>query len=93
MHRVGSRELKNRLGRYLRAVRKGRSLLVTYRGKPVAKLMPAHEETPAQLFFEAKVRKLEAEGLLRLAKRPLGRFRPVKAKGKPASRIIREDRR
>jgi prevent-host-death family protein len=37
---VGARELKVRLGRYLRRVRQGQRLVVTDRGEPVAELRP-----------------------------------------------------
>jgi prevent-host-death family protein len=93
MQKVGSREFKNRLGRYLRAVRSGQTLLVTDRGKPVAKVSPPDQGSDPQLTFAEILKKLEAEGKIRLPKRPLGRFRPVKIKGKPASQTILEDRR
>jgi antitoxin (DNA-binding transcriptional repressor) of toxin-antitoxin stability system len=38
MYTVGTRELKDRLTHYLRLVRKGTTLIVTDRGKPVAGL-------------------------------------------------------
>jgi len=93
MQRVGSREFKNRLGRYLRAVRNGQTLLVTDRGKPVAKVSPPEQDSDSQPTFADVLKKLEAEGKIRLPKRPLGRFRPVKIKGKSASQTILEDRR
>jgi prevent-host-death family protein len=37
---VGARELKTRLGTYLRQVRRGATLVVTERGEPVAELRP-----------------------------------------------------
>ena len=37
---VGARELKARLGSYLRRVRQGQTLVVTDRGQPVAELRP-----------------------------------------------------
>ncbi len=40
MEQVGVRELKNRLAHYLRTVRKGQAIIVTKRGKPVARLVP-----------------------------------------------------
>lgn len=40
MERVGARELKDRLAYYLRAVRQGRTVVVTVRGEPVARLVP-----------------------------------------------------
>lgn len=40
MESVGVRELKNRLSHYLNTVRQGKNIVVTVRGKPVARLMP-----------------------------------------------------
>lgn len=91
MQSIGSREFKNRMGRYLRAVRAGRTLIITDRGKPVAKLAPPND-APLETGLQARLRELEAQGLIRLAKGPLGKFRPVKIKGKPASQTIIEDR-
>ncbi len=93
MQRVGSRELKNRLGRYLRAVRKGDTLLITDRGKPVAKLAPANRTARVDSVLLEKLQELEAKGLIRLGRKPLRKFRPAKVRGKLASQIIIEDRR
>ncbi len=93
MRRVGSREFKNRLGRYLRAVRNGQTLLITDRGEPVAKVCPPEQDSDSQLTFTDVLKKLEAEGKIRLAKRPLGKFRAVPSRGKSASQMIIEDRR
>ena len=40
MKTVGSRELKNHLGAYLRQVREGMTIIVTDRGRPIAELSP-----------------------------------------------------
>jgi prevent-host-death family protein len=93
MQRVGSREFKNRLGRYLLAVRKGQTLLVTDRGKPVAKVSPPDENGDSELTFSDVLKKLEAEGKIRLPKRPLRKFRAVPTRGRLASQMIIEDRR
>jgi prevent-host-death family protein len=93
MQKVGSRELKNRLGRYLRAVRAGQSLIITSRGKSVAKLAPPDDATLKENGLMERLKELEARGLIRLAKGRLGKFRAVKIKGKPASQTIIEDRR
>lgn len=93
MRKVGSREFKNRLGQYLAAVRKGQSLLITDRGRPVAKLCPLDpEETDADP-LHARLLELEAQGLIRLAKEPLGPFKAVRSRGKLASEMLLEDRR
>ncbi len=93
MQRVGSREFKNRLGRYLRAVRQGQTLLITDRGEPVAKVCPPEQENDSQATFADVLKKLEAEGKIRLPKRPLRKFRAVPSRAKPASQMIIEDRR
>jgi prevent-host-death family protein len=93
MQTVGSREFKNRLGRYLLAVRRGKTLLVTDRGKPVAKVCPPDRDGSSELTVDDLLKKLDAEGKIRLAKRPLGKFKAVPSRGKSASRMILEDRK
>lgn len=93
MRTVGSREFKNRMGRYMKAVRQGQSLLLTERGKPVAKVVPPDPEPSAELSLTDILKKLEAEGKIRLAKRPLSKFRAIPSRGKSASQMILEDRR
>ncbi|MDH7485627.1 MAG: type II toxin-antitoxin system prevent-host-death family antitoxin [Anaerolineae bacterium] len=40
METVGARELKDRLAYYLQTVRSGKTVVVTIRGEPVARLVP-----------------------------------------------------
>jgi prevent-host-death family protein len=91
MKTVGSRELKNRLGRYLGMVGKGETIIVTDRGKPVARLLPPEPETGKDNGMDDLLRRLEAEGHLRRGTRPFKRFKPIRVKGKPMSQIILED--
>jgi len=92
MKTVGSRELKNRLGRYLGLVRRGETIIVTDRGKTVARLVPPSPQQEGAVGLDEFLKQLEAEGHLRLGTRPFKRFKPIKIKGKPASQIILEDR-
>jgi len=92
MKTVGSRELKNRLGRYLGMVGKGETIIVTDRGKPVARLLPPEPEVKAADSAEDFLRCLEADGHLRRGTRPFKRFKPIRVKGKPMSQMIIEDR-
>ena len=66
MQRVGARELKDRLAFYLRTVRQGATVVVTMRGKPVARLVPIsgrnEKSFPPEL--EDRMWELTAEGLL-----------------------------
>ena len=89
---VGSRELKTRLGAYLKRVRGGETILVTDRGEPVAELRPL---PPSEDDDTAVLRKLAAKGLITLGTGgPLTRFTPIRPKGggSPASEAISKDR-
>jgi len=92
MRTVGSRELKNRLGRYLGLVGKGETIIVTDRGKPVARLVPPSPDREEPVGLEEVLQQLEAEGHLRRGTRPFKRIKPIRIKGKPASQIVLEDR-
>ena len=87
---VGARELKTRLGTYLRRVQEGHSLIVTERGRPVAELRPVQVEDSSE---EARLEELIALGeVTRESKAPLAPFRPVAIEGKALSATIIEDR-
>lgn len=92
MKTVGSRELKNRLGRYLALVGKGETIIVTDRGRPVAHIVPPSPERGNANGLDEILRQLEAEGHLRRGTGRFKRFKPVPLKGKPLSRMILEDR-
>ena len=92
MRTVGSRELKNRLGRYLGLVGRGETIIVTDRGKPVARLVPPEPEPETTYSVRDLLKRLEAEGHLRRGTRPFRRFKPIRVKGKPMSQMILEDR-
>jgi prevent-host-death family protein len=87
---VGARELKTRLGAYLEEVRRGRTIVVTERGEPVAELRPLGLATTG---VEAQLDRLAALGFLsRPSRRPLRRFRPIRHRGRPLSDTVAEER-
>lgn len=92
MKSVGSRELKNRLGRYLRRVASGEELLITDRGKPVACLVSAPRASNDPPKPDEVLRKLAAEGHIRLATKPFRRRKPPLNRGKSLSRVLLDDR-
>lgn len=94
MKKVGIRELKNRLGAYVKQVRRGATILITDRGKPVARII-REPDTAQPKSLEALLKELAAAGYLRLPAdpKPFSDFKPVRARGKPASQMIIEDRR
>ena len=89
---VASKELKNRLGRYLAAVRNGDTVQVTDRGKLVACLVPAGSDLSPAARVLAQV---AAKGAVRLGtggtmpRRKGAVLRP----GKPVSEMVAEQRR
>jgi len=91
MTKVGGREFKNRQGYYMRKVKKGETLIITERGKPVAQVSPVSEWQV--LTLEEKLDEMARQGHVRKGRgRRLRPFRPIPLRGKPASQIIIEDR-
>lgn len=83
--RVGVRELKNNLSSYLARARGGEEILVTDRGRPVARLVPVDGPTD-------RLAELIAQGLARPAKtRDRWLPEPIKAKG-TVSDLVSEQR-
>ncbi len=87
---VGARELKTRLGTYLRRVREGSVILVTERGRPVAELRPL---PTAASDDEEKLLDLAARGLVTLGTARLRPFiEPVPVRGGSVATTIVEER-
>lgn len=95
MQAVGVRDLKSRLAHYLRLIKAGERVIVTERGKPIALIRPV-DGAETQVSIEERLAVLAKQGLIRLPLKK-GRFNlktpPIKTRGKPASRIVIEDRR
>jgi prevent-host-death family protein len=88
--KVGARELKTRLGAYLREVREGATLIVTERGEPVAEIRPLPTGGKTE---KARLDELAAQGMLtRESGRKLSPFRPIRITGRPVSETLIEDR-
>ncbi len=87
---VGARELKTRLGKYLRAVRNGTTITITDRGVPVASLTPLSIESKDT---DAVLDELEAEGILSKGSGGrIGEGVAIKVRGEPIERTIARDR-
>ena len=91
MTTVPCRELKNRLGKYLRMVREGQPVQITDRGRPIACILTLSSTAgpPGELL------KVLAKGHIRLGSgMPLGHRRPALMKpGKSVVQMISEERR
>lgn len=88
-HRVGSRELKTRLGRYLAEVRRGARVIVTERGEPIAELRPLSDPADASTRLE----RLRVFGIVtREHDGRLKAFRPVRVSGRGLSQAVVDQR-
>ena len=88
--RMGLREANQQFSKAIRAVKAGKEVVLTERGKPIAVLKPLE----AKEGDEAVIRRLESEGILRpaLKRGRMPDFKPVRIKGKPLSATVSEER-
>jgi len=90
--RLGLREANQRFSKAIRAVRAGKDVVLTERGRAIAVIKPIRDEDAE----EATLRAMVDDGLITPAARkgpmPTPSWRPVKVKGKPLSRTVIEDR-
>ncbi len=89
---AGIKEIKNNLSRYLAKVKSGEEILITERGKPVARIIKENEGNRST---RAALSSLIQKGLITLPAQSLPRDNPlpIKVSGKPASEMVIEDRR
>jgi len=90
--RIGLREANQQFSKAIKAVKAGKEVILTERGKPIAVIKPLEREKDQ----EAVIRRLEAEGFLRPALKrgpmPKTNWKPIRIKGKPMSHSISEER-
>lgn len=90
--KLGLREANQHFSRAIKAVRGGKEVVLTERGRPIAIIKPVTEERSE----EAALKALAHEGLITLPSRkgptPAPRWKPVGVKGKPVSQTVIEDR-
>jgi prevent-host-death family protein len=90
--RMGLREANQRFSAAIKAVKAGKEVILTERGKPIAVIKPLDKEDK----LEATLRRLESEGILRPALKrgpmPTAGWKPTRIKGKPMSQTISEER-
>jgi len=89
---IGIRKLRDELTRHLGRVRRGKRIVVTDRGKPVAVLMPYRQDKESSR--QSRLQALLAGGHVAPAERPFLVNPPlVKGRGPLASDLVSEDRR
>ena len=85
---VGVRELKTRLSEYLRQVKAGRTIVITERGQPVGRIVPATQSR------DEKIQAMIAAGLIAWSGKKLKPTKPVaRTRGKKTvSDLVIENR-
>jgi prevent-host-death family protein len=90
--KLGLREANQQFSKAIKAVRAGKEVILTERGRPIAVIKPIREADTQESALQA----MADEGLITLPTRkgpmPTPRWKPVKIKGKPLSQTIIEDR-
>lgn len=89
---AGIKELKNNLSRLIDRVKAGEEILITERGKPVARIVKENQNDKS---IRAAMGPLVQRGLVVLPSRNILRngISAVEAPGKPVSEMVIEDRR
>ena len=92
MQEAGIKEIKNNLSRYLAKVKMGEEILITERGKPIARII---KESDRNTSIRNALASLIQKGLIVMPSQSMNKAKPpqVKASGQPASGMVIEDRR
>ena len=88
--RIGLREANQRFSKAMKAVKAGKDVILTDRGKPIAIIKPL-TQSPGP---EQVIRDLEAAGVLQAATRrgPMPAWRPRRLRGAPLAQTVEEER-
>jgi antitoxin (DNA-binding transcriptional repressor) of toxin-antitoxin stability system len=92
MINAGVKEIKNSLSRYLARVKEGEDVIITERGKPVARIIMENREKKS---IRTALLPLIESGTVVLPSSGLNKkhFAPKEIPGKPVSEMVIEDRR
>lgn len=87
---IGLRKANQQFSRLVKAVRGGREVLLTDRGRPLAVIRPVRGDDE----MESTIQRLEEAGFLRAAekRRNLPAWNPKSVKGVPLSKTVQEER-
>ncbi len=88
--KLGLREANQHFSRMVKIIKQGEEVILTERGRPIAMVTPLG----AGANWDMRLERLARAGLIRLPGQPgrIGPAKPVRARGKPASQILSEER-
>jgi len=88
--KLGLREANQHFSRMVKIIKQGEEVILTDRGRPIAMVTPLGGGAT----WGVRLDRLARAGLIRLPGEPgrIGPAKPVRARGKPASQILSEER-
>jgi prevent-host-death family protein len=88
--KLGLREANQHFSRMVKIIKQGEEVILTERGRPIAMVTPLGTDPN----WGVRLDRLAKAGLIRQPSQPgrVGPAKPVRARGKPASRILSEER-
>jgi prevent-host-death family protein len=88
--RLGLRAANQHFSTLVKTIKRGEEVILTDRGHPIAVVTPLRTEGTAS----ATLARLAQAGFVRLPTRPgpVGRAKPVRARGTPVSQILNQER-
>lgn len=89
--RVGIREAKAHLSRFIQIVKNGGEVVLTDRGRPVGKIVPFQQK---ELSLSERIKALEDRGTIapEIGKKKPALFTPIPVPDHIAQKFLREDR-
>lgn len=92
MGKAGIKDIKNNLSRYLARVKSGEEILITERGKPIARIIRENERNNS---IRQALASLIERNTVSMPDQPIGRQAParIETDGKTTSNMVSEDRR
>ncbi len=92
METVGIKDIKNNLSSYLKRVKTGEEIIITERGKPIARII---REKASGTSLHLALAPLIKEGVIKMPtlNPPQSFAPPLQTPGKSASEMVLEDRR
>lgn len=91
MHTTGIKEIKNNLSRYLARVKAGEEIMITERGRPIARIIRENGKTNE---IRQALGPLIENGLIAMPTQPINKEPSprIKAAGKSTSEMVAKDR-
>jgi prevent-host-death family protein len=92
MRTAGIKDIKNNLSRYLVEVKSGEEILITDRGKPIARIIKEHDKINV---IRQALAPLIERNMISMPIQPISRQAParIETAGKSTSDMVAEDRR